>query len=96
MAGAPVPDEQIRDLLARYLDPTSVAHLETNERKILQSVRRDAAKYPATIPTIRYFRDSLSYYSRARERYILKGRRRYNSFRKHVSFSPESILCGES
>ena len=95
MAESSILDEQLQSLLTQYLDPRSAAHLELNSQKILKELKEDSKKFPATIPTIRFFRDSLSFYSRARDRYMLRGRRRYNSFRKYVSFSPESVLCGE-
>ena len=87
--------EQIQFLLKKYLDPSSSIHLELNRSHIFRAIKNDAIARPASTATIKHFQESLSYFSRQKERYMLRGKKRHLNYRQYLSFAPETILCAD-
>ena len=90
MAGLPEP---IAYLLRRYRDPSHNLYLDLSTRRILNQLLDEGVRKPIDRTIIEDFRRSLSWFSRVRERRILRGRKRYNSFRSWRSHSPQTILA---
>ena len=87
--------DEVSYILSRYLDRHSSVYLQQNESKLFKKIKSDASMYPTDFHTIQNFKQSLSYYSRVRDRYRLKGKRRYSSFRRYTTFSPGTMLAGK-
>ena len=85
------PPDYLRKLLLRYNDPENPLHLDLSAKRIIEKLSTDGS--PVTASEIQQFKSSLEYYSMARERRLLRGKKRYLSFRPWVSFSPQSILA---
>ena len=87
--------DEIAYLLSQFLDRESSSFLEINEGKLLRKIRADATAFPSSPTTIKDFEESLSYFSRSKAKYQLKGKKRYNAFRRYKCFSPGSMLAGD-
>ena len=90
MASLPAP---IAYLLKRYQDPTNQLYLDLSTRRILEQLLNEGLARPISRNIIENFRQSLAWFSRVRERRLLRGRKRYNSFRSWRSHSPQTILA---
>ena len=90
MANLPEP---IAYLLRRYRDPTHSLYLDLSSRRILHQLLDEGTRQPIDRAIIENFRRSLGWFSRVRERRILRGKKRYYSFRSWRSHSPQSILA---
>ena len=90
-----INSNEIAYILSRYLDRTSTTFLLRNEGELFRKIQKDASKYPTDLQTIKTFQQSLSYYSRMRDRQRLKGRKRYAGFRRYTSFSPGAMIAGK-
>ena len=61
--------------------------------RILEQLNTEGSTQPVDRDIIEAFRRSLSWYSLARERRILRNKRRHASFRPWKAFSPQSIIA---
>ena len=85
----------INALLTRFMDETSSSHLQLNQQRLFEDIQKDATAQPVPIETIQTFKQSLYWESKMKDRYRLKGRKRYLAYRKYINFSPSSMLAAD-
>ena len=90
-----ISSEEIAYLLSKYLDRDSSSFLELNHGRLFREVKNDANLAPASYEKVKLFQQSLEYYSKSKERYQLKGKKRHSQFRHYQNYSPGSILAGD-
>ena len=95
MEGDELSSEEIAFLLSKYLDRDSSSFLELNHSRLFRDVKNDANLAPASYEKVKLFQQSLEYYSKSKERYQLKGKKRHSQFRRYQTYSPGSILAGD-
>ena len=88
-------DDRIKRLIQQYKTPYSNIFLKKNTQDIFQAVKKDTELYPTRYNDILRLKNSVESIFRDRETRILRGKSRYLSYRKWITFSPCSILLGD-
>ena len=88
----PLPRD-VEKLLTQYLDPLSSSHLVSNQDRLLKNIQRDCELYPMPAEAIQRFKQSLEWESKVREYNLLRGKKRYLSYRRYITFD-NSMLAG--
>ena len=92
MMAIPLPRD-VEKLLTQYLDPLSSSHLLSSQDRLLKNIQRDSELYPMSVDTIQNFKQSLEWESKIREFKLLRGKKRYLSYRRYITFD-NSMLAG--
>ena len=88
----PLPRD-VEKLLSQYLDPLSSSHLLSSQNRLLNNIQRDSELYPMPLEAIQSFKTSLEWESKIREYKLLRGKKRYLSYRRYITFD-NSMLAG--
>ena len=86
---------RLRRLHQLYTDPQSPVFLEKNINRLLKFTKNDPNTQILTKDEILRYQESLSLLSKSRENRILRGRRRYVSYRRWRTFSPGHIMLAD-
>ena len=92
MMAVPLPRD-VEKLLSQYLDPLSSSHLLSTQDRLLKNIQRDSELYPMSVDTIQNFKQGLEWESKMREYKLLRGKKRYLSYRRYITFD-NSMLAG--
>ena len=87
----PPPPDYLKKLLYRYQDPNDPLHLDLSTQRIIEQLSSENSTVTAS--EIQQFKSSLEFYTLERERRLLRGRKRYLSFRPWLCYSPQTILA---
>ena len=87
-------DDKLNRLRELYKTPGSNLFLTKNAQDIYQGVKKDTLLYPTTFSDIYKLKNTIESDFRQREHRILRGKTRYLSRRRFITFSPCSILLG--
>ena len=79
----------------QYKTPSNRLFLERNVDVLYEQSKRDAELNPVSKQEIKKYSNALATKSRDKERRILRGRKRYLSFRKWKTYGPNNILLGD-
>ena len=88
-------DNKVKQLVQLYRSPASNIFLTRDAQKIYDAVKNDAKLYPTSHKDILRLLQTVESNFRDRETKTLRGKRRYLSFRRWLTFSPCSILLGD-
>ena len=86
-------DLQIQSLAKLYRSPNSKIFLTRDSSEIYARLRNESV--PVSYHDIYRLKNTVESLSRGREQRILRGDKRYHSFRKFISFSPNHILLSD-
>lgn len=82
-------------LTHEFTNPESASYMNFDFPQIARLLNKDARNYPISIDQAQRISRNLSFISKMKERRILRGKKRKDSQRMWISYSPNSIILAD-